>query len=268
MYIAIGVAALFYILIKYKDAKCELAWYGVMLVLCALLLPGSLLFQGFYGKGEMLWIAPLFVWIAWFLADVTMEEASKLPEKRGKLVLWACILLVLLCGDFGFRNIVFAQNVEWKTEQEIVDVLEMLESEWEKDDYVAVVAPDEVQGKVRGYNPAIYTVYGRDLWEKELIPYFYDGYEEWQYSLHGYMNSKLFDIIEGEEVNALVYRMHLLELIQNSGATHVVLKKTNVIPELIMDEKKEKTVENMEYNGMELRLIDKTENYFLYRVFR
>jgi len=154
------------------------------------------------------------------------------------------------------------------TEQEIVDILNMLENEWEKDDYVAVVAPDEVQGKVRGYNPAIYTVYGRDLWEQELLPYFYDGYEEWQYSLHGYMNSKLFDIIEGEEVNAPVYRNHMLELVQNSGATHVVLKKTNVIPELIMDEEKEKSVESMEYNGMELRLIDKTDNYFLYRVFR
>jgi len=268
MYIAIGLAAVFYLLIKYKNNKKEIAWYGILLVFCGLLLPGELLFQGFYGKSAMLWIAPLFVWIAWFMTDMVVEEARKIPGKRGRLVLAACLILAFLCGDFGFGNIVFAQNSEWKTEQEIVDILNMLENEWEKDDYVAVVAPDEVQGKVRGYNPAIYTVYGRDLWEQELLPYFYDGYEEWQYSLHGYMNSKLFDIIEGEEVNAPVYRNHMLELVQNSGATHVVLKKTNVIPELIMDEEKEKSVESMEYNGMELRLIDKTDNYFLYRVFR
>lgn len=268
MYIAIGLTAVFYLLIKYKSEKKELVWYGVALAFGGLLLPGNVLFQGFYAKSTMLWICPLFVWVAWFMADMVTVEVQKLPAKRGKFAVVACLLLVLLCGDLGLENVAFGQNPEWKAEQETVDILEMIGNEWEKDNYVSVVAPDEVQGKVRGYNASFYTVYGRDLWEQELIPYFYDGYEEWQYSLHGYMNSKLFDIIEGEEVNALLYRNRLLELIQNSGATHVVLKKTNVIPELIMDEEKEKSVEMMEYNGMELQMIDKTDNYFVYRVFR
>lgn len=268
MYIAIGLAAVFYLLIKCKTEKRELVWYGAGLMICGLILPTGILFQGFYSKSEMLWIVPLYIWIAWFLTEIATVEAKKLHAKRGRYVPVACLLIILLCGDLGLKNVTFAQNPEWKTEREITNVLAVIESEWEKDNYVTVVAPDEVQGEVRGYNAAIYTVYGRDLWEQELIPYFYDGYDEWQYLLHGYMNSKLFDIIEGEEVNAATYRSQLLELIQNSGATHVVLKKTNIIPELIMDEVKEKSVEILEYNGMELQMISKTENYFIYRVFR
>lgn len=268
MYLAIGLAAVFYLIIKYQALKKEVAWYGVMLATCALFLPASILFQGFYDKEAMLWIFPLFVWIAWFMADLVTEEGKKLPGKRGRFVPIACVILILLCGELGFINVDFSANAEWKTDRETVEVLEILETEFQKDPYICVAAPDEIQGQIRGYNAEILAVYGRDLWEEELLPYFYDGYEEWQYLLHGYMNSHLFDIIEGEEVNSNIYQDNLLELVQNSGATHVVLKKTNVIPELIMDEEKEKSVESLSYNGMELQMIEKTESYFVYRVKR
>ena len=268
MYVAIGLAAVFYLLVRYKNEKKEMVWYGVGLAACGLLLPAAVLFQGFYAKETMLWVFPLFIWSAWFLADLVTEEAKQLSEKKRRFVPVACVLLILLCGDLGLQNVTFSQNAEWKTKQEIVEILQVFETEAKKDSYVCIVAPDEIQEQIRNYNASFYTVYGRDLWERELLPYFYDGYEEWQYLLHGYMNSKLFDIIEGEEVNSEDYRNHLLELIQNSGATHVVLTKTNVIPELRLGEEREKQAELLEYNGMELQMIGKTESYFVYRVFR
>lgn len=268
MYLAIGFVAVFYLFIKYRDVKRETACYGIVLAFAGLLLPVSVLFQGFYKEGTMLWVFPAILWIAWFLADLVTTESEKIPAKRGRYMPIACVLLILLCGDLGLTNVNFKNNQEWKVDREVVEVLEILQTEIEKDPYVCVVSPDEIQKQVRAYNPAFLLVYGRDLWEQELVPYFYDGYDEWQYMLHGYMNSHLFDIIEGEEVNAGIYREGLLELVQNSGATHVVLKKANVIPELIMDVEREKAVENLSYNGMELQMIEKTTNYFVYRVVR
>lgn len=266
MYIALGIVSILFLLLYEKtDTREKKEWVvaGMALCLAAICMPSGI-FQNFYGKESLLWLFPIFIWAGYTCVCLWGKIRQNFSKTKQRQFIVALGIVFVLCGNISMSGISFSNDFKWRTHKEIVEVLQILESEVENGKYVYVAGPDAVQRYVRSYSGDLYPVYGRDLWEAELVPYFYDGYSPIQYTLREYLNKPLYDIVDGEEKNQGQYQKEMLEAACQAGATYVILQKTNLIPPLILTEEAEKEVMQIDGDEKSLYCIAKTESYMIY----
>lgn len=244
MYLALFLVVILYMYAA-KEEKSILFKYGVLSAVLVLFpLTGWLIdkyFQGFYESKAWQWLIPVWGIIAY----AAVELYAKQYEKRKKYWIIPSVCLVILLS--GFLTHSYLPEKETSHKGEISDIYDLLLSEGDECQ-ISLVAPKEIMEGARAYDGRLLTVYGRDIWEKDLDYAFYGNYEEWAYGLSEHMNEPL------EDNEALV----LLELSQ-SGATHVIFDKENLAygadmqyPSVIYGE------------NLQLKRLEETRHYVIY----
>lgn len=244
MYLALFLVAILYLYIV-REEKTKLYRFGVLAAVLILFpVTGWLLdkyFQGFYDKSTLQWLLPIFGIIAFVSVDIYKRQTTKWKKC---MVIPAICLVLFMSGFVAYTYLPQETN---ENSSEIEEVYEMILEE-ESERQITLVAPKEIMENARAYDGRILTAYGRDIWENDLDYAFYGNYEEWAYRLAEYMN-EAFD--ENEEL--------LLEQLAQSGATHVVFDKAN----LIFDE-------NMHYpstiksSTVKFKYMEETHHYVIY----
>ena len=244
MYLALFLAAVLYLYVT-REEKNILFKYSVLgIIIVFLPLTGWMLekyFQGFYRQETWQWMLPVIGVIAYALVDIYGKQWEK--WKRYLLIPIACVIFVL-CGFFAQS---YLPKEEQSRAQEIEEIYDLILSDGGERE-VSIVAPKRIMEGARAYDGRLLTVYGRDIWERDLDYAFYGNYEEWAYGLSEHMDAS-FE--ENEEV--------ILTELSQSGATHVIFDKENLT-----------FGEDMQYpvtikNGdMELARIEETRHYVVY----
>lgn len=244
MYLALFLVAILY-LYAAKEVKSILFKYGVLSAILVLFpLSGWLVdkyFQGFYGSASWQWMVPVFGVIAYAVVDFYGKQRER--WKKYWVIPGVCLVILLS----GFLTHSYLPEKEKGHEQEISEIYDLLLASGEERQ-ISIVAPKEIMESARAYDGRLLTVYGRDIWENDLDYAFYGNYKEWAYGLSEHMNEPL------EDNEALV-----LEELSQSGATHVIFDKENLL-----------FGEDMQYPSMiqggEMRLkrMEETRHYVIY----
>lgn len=214
MYTALFLVALLY-LFTVRDTQKPLYRYSVLGAIAVLFpLAGSLLkayFQGFYEKDSLLWLLPVAAVIAYTIILVYNKQWN--VWKKRLMMPFVCIL-VALCGYMSGGLEETGEQSSY--EEEITGMYDWI-LEHDTKGLILLAGPEEIIQDARAYDGRLMTVYGRDLWEQELTPYFYDSYDPYMYALHDHMEEPL-------EEN----QTQLLEELEQAGASYAVFDKDNL----------------------------------------
>lgn len=167
----------------------------------------KIFFQDYYGGEQTMWILPIYGVIAFCVA--CLMESRKDRKYRIAMMLIVC-MIIILCG----RISKYQADAPKVDVQELSQVYDLLLEGVSEEDQILLIGPDEIVTGARAYSDQILLVYGRDMLEGELNPYFYDGYDPMLYKLREHLKAPI------EENERLV-----LEELKNSYATHVVFDK-------------------------------------------
>lgn len=214
-YLMLFMAALLLIWLTDEQNKKEFTRFSLVMLLVLLFPPTAGLLvryqTAFYSQQNIWKLLPLTALSAYalvfaqarILSAFTRTERGRQPvfnRKRERLyegvVLAALAAFLCLSGTLSLARTVTERRERLDGLPQEAAILTFLNVP--KDDFVYLLAPDEVSSWARIYNGNLLLPYGRDLYEPELTAYLYDTYDEEMLLLHDWVNSG-FDLWENEE---------------------------------------------------------------------
>lgn len=214
-YLTLFMAALLFIWLGEERRHKEFMRFSLAMLMLLLIPPTAELlvrYQTAFYENENIWrLLPLTALLAYGLVlaetkimmGLTHAEGERKPvlnKKRERLyevlLLAAFTVLLCICGTFSLGKRVTEERNRMDGLPEEADILTFLDIP--KDDFIYLLAPDEVSSWARIYNGHLLLPYGRDLYEPELSAYLYDAYDEEMLLLHDWINSGL-NLWENEE---------------------------------------------------------------------
>lgn len=248
MYLALFLVALLF-LYGIRATKQPFYQYGVFMAIIALFPLTQIVlrayFQNFYGNNHFVWLLPIMPVVA-FTTILVYEKLWDKWKKRSMMPI-VCILIAL-CGCM-LADGSEAKATSNHSQEEIEEIYELILLDAEEDGGL-IIGPQEIIYHARTYSAKLRTVYGRDLWEQELTPYFYDEYAPYMYQLHQYFEGSLQ---ENES--------KFLAAIHESGAEYIVFDKES----LTFDKTMHYPADIQYEQEMTLEHFDETGHYVIYK---
>lgn len=207
-YLTLFIAVLLFIWLLEEHKNQEFVRFSLtMLLLLLLPLSAELLIRyqtAFYGRENIWRLLPLTALLAYGLvltetkmlaALVRIEAHKQSPPNIKNERLREVFVLVILTALLLISGTLSADKTETgkraglnglPREAQILTFLDI-----PKDDFVYLLAPDEVSSFARIYSGNLLLPYGRDLYEEGLNAFLYDAYDEEMLLLHDWINGNL-----------------------------------------------------------------------------
>lgn len=215
-YLMLFMAALLFILLTEGQNKKEFVRFSLAMLLLLIFPPTAMLFvryqTAFYGHQNIWRLLPLTAVLAYGLVLAETKMLSSMtavigPQKlvRGRkkewlyevFVLTVLTVLLFLCGTLSLGRAVTDERTRMDGLPEEAAILAFLDIP--KDDFVYLLAPDEISSWARVYSGNLLLPYGRDLYEQELTAFLYDTYDVEMQQLHDWINGKPMQAEDEEE---------------------------------------------------------------------
>ncbi len=226
MYLAILLVTILYLYTIRHSGK-DLLEYGIVSAGFVLFPVTSMLivvlFQGFYGYDETMWLLPMLVVPAYAVAEI--KDVIPADSRKRFLMPIICII-IFLCGWMSFDKdgqtylCEIDDATEYDTEfNEVYDIIieDAGPAGAENSRKIVMAAPREIMERARIYDGRIGLAYGRDLWEVDLDYAFYEPITE-----------EARDIAEKMEEPLPGYPSGLIKNLLKVGATYLVFDKENL----------------------------------------
>lgn len=214
-YLTLFIAALLFIWLTEEQNKKEFFRFSLAMLLLLLFPPTAWLLVRyqtvFYGSQNIWRLLPLTAVLAYGLVLAETKMLSFVLQVRGRgksipgrkkeglyevLILAVLAVLLLLGGTLSLGRTVTEERERMDGLPKEAEILTFLDIP--KDDFVYLLAPDEISSWARVYSGNLLLPYGRDLYEPELTAFLYDTYDEEMLLLHDWINGSL-DQPEDEE---------------------------------------------------------------------
>lgn len=226
MYLAILLVTILYLYTIRHSGK-DLLEYGIVSAGFVLFPVTSMLivvlFQGFYGYDETMWLLPMLVVPAYAVAEI--KDVIPADSRKRFLMPIICII-IFLCGWMSFDKDgqTYLCGIDDATEydaefNEVYDIIieDAGPAGAEGSRKIVMAAPREIMERARIYDGRIGLAYGRDLWEVDLDYAFYEPITE-----------EARDIAEKMEEPLPGYPSGLIKNLLKVGATYLVFDKENL----------------------------------------
>ena len=240
-YLALFMAALLFLWLTEGQKRKDLTRY-CFLMLFFLLTPAGLLLiryqTSFYGHENIWRLLPLTVVTAWGLAAAEGKVSEALTRPKGRqrfgvnggrglgeaLGLVILSALLWLCGSLSLGSVITEEKSRMDGLPKEAAVLADLEIP--EDDFVYLLAPDEVSEWARIYSGRLLLPYGRNLYEPELSAFLYDTYDWEMESFHDWING-IGERPEDEE-QAVSWEADFLETCAHAGYHYLIFARERV----------------------------------------
>lgn len=235
-YLALFIAVLLFIWLA-EERKNQLFIRCSLAILILLLFPpaAELLIRyqtGFYGR-ENIWILlPMTAMLAYglVLAETKMmtalmrNEGSKISFSTIKNRIMETFILVILTALLFLGGTLSVAKTEAMKRQELgglpQDAKILAYLNIPKDDFVYLLAPDEISSFARIYSGNLLLPYGRDLYEEGLNAFLYDTYDEEMQLLHDWINGSL--VIPKDSESAKKQQAYFLYYCAEAGYHYLI----------------------------------------------
>lgn len=226
----------------------ELIWFGALLTgLCIFPLTAAclMLYQTRFYDYEWIWTLVPVTGILACGGVLLLGQLNKASCGKGKKLAIAgmALMVLLLCGRLGNPGTTI-QDVGLQR-REVAQVLEKLNEA--ADGTILLWAPKEVMEHARSLDANVNLLYGRNMWQKHLNAFSYDGYAQEQRDLYVWMQlagayqrldvpvpADLDVVGEAPKAGTTIEGIPCIRKAMELGATQILLPGS--LPEESMDE--------------------------------
>lgn len=236
-YLMLFMAALLFIWLTEAQNKKEFLRFSLTMLLLLLFPPTAWLLvryqTAFYGHENIWRLLPLTAVLAYglvlagtrMLSGKTGVKESRQPASGRKkellyemFVMAVLTVLLFLCGTLSLGRTVTEEKNRMDGLPEEAAILTFLDIP--KDDFVYLLAPDEISSWARIYSGNLLLPYGRDLYEQELTAFLYDTYDEEMLQLHDWINGKPMQAEDEEQ--AMLQQADYLNYCAQAGYRYLI----------------------------------------------
>ncbi len=236
MYIGLYCAALLYVLIKGTPKEKAIFLYPSLFLLLTVFNPIiAPALSSFFGElstyYRFLWALPVVILLGHTATKLIISQNKKIKQLA---VIAACLLIVVVCGQFIFKNtaLVPAENI-MKVSDDLINVVEIIKQNQQEDpnlsdENIKAIVPFPFALEIRSYDPSIYLAYGRNDYLQEITGRVPDEQETeniatllqvFEYA-QPIPTKDLQHILIEEEVDYMVFTsaLNIQELVESTGA--------------------------------------------------